>query len=347
MSYLQLHRLLRWPSGMYSVITRSRNYLYDKSMLKSEKTGLPVISIGNLSSGGTGKTPLTIQLASGLQAQGWAPVVLSRGYGGIKGGKPEQVTDHFNHEFYGDEPVLIARTIPDIPVVISRDRVAGVLWIQKHLKANCVILDDGFQHRRLVRDIDIVILDSRYPVTRELHLPFGKLRENISSLKRADIIVFSHTDAASSDSSDIKYLESINPSTPIFYSRHVPLGIRDVRSGKMYNEIDVKQPAGLISAIGSPAGFKSVALKLGVKIVYEKHFRDHHVLNEDRWLAEIEKAKDNGCDIVIITAKDESRYPACIEPVLPVRVLDIEIEIEKYDMFISRILSVLRSYEKK
>jgi tetraacyldisaccharide 4'-kinase len=344
-SNLQPFCYLKWLAGAYSAITRLRNSLYDTNVIKASRIAIPVISIGNLSAGGTGKTPLVIKLAMSLHNRGYRPVVLSRGYGGACGQHPEKVTENAEHLMYGDEPVLMARTLPKIPVVVARDRVAGVSWITKELQATCVILDDGFQHRRLARDLDIVILDARYPVTEERHLPSGRLRENISGLARADMIVFSHTDTSSPAQSDLAFLKTMDHPVPVFYSRHVPVKVRPVWNDKTDDTVNNKVSVGLISAIGSPAGFKSAALKKGLNVIYEKHFRDHKVLTGNQWLREIQKAKAMSCEKIVITAKDESRFPRKIDTPLPVSVLDITIEIDQYDKFMSHVLSLLKCYE--
>lgn len=180
-------------SLVYNLIVSVRNKLYDWQFLKTHRTDVRVISIGNLSVGGTGKTILTQSLARHLQAGGFRPAVLSRGYGRKTKGL-HVVSDGTNItgtvRTSGDEPYLMAANLTGVPVVVSEDRVAGAKHIGKQFAVDVIILDDGFQHRRIHRDLDILLEDRSGNVRPHL-LPWGDLREPLSSKKRADLVLTS------------------------------------------------------------------------------------------------------------------------------------------------------------
>ena len=186
--------MLSLLSAIYNLLTKVRNLLYDKGILSSYKSNLKVISVGNISVGGTGKTPLVIYLSKILKDKGYKPVVLSRGYkGSIKG--PHLITDTNTYHEVGDEPLLI-KNLASVPVVIAKKRVKGAKIIEELKLGDIIILDDGFQHRALKRDLDIVCIDasSEESVSKfftDKLMPAGRLRESrASGLKRANAVVF-------------------------------------------------------------------------------------------------------------------------------------------------------------
>jgi tetraacyldisaccharide 4'-kinase len=188
-----LYCLLYILSFPYRLAVGVRNFLYDNGLLRSNKLSCPVISIGNLTAGGTGKTPLTILLGRMLKEKGFRPAILSRGYGrqGVKsiGVVSNGSSILMDHREAGDEPFLMSQLLPQVPVIVGASRfLAGKKAIEE-LGADILILDDGFQHRGLYRDIDIVLLGSSRPLGNGRLLPGGSLRESPQALRRADIIV--------------------------------------------------------------------------------------------------------------------------------------------------------------
>ncbi|MGB3977217.1 MAG: tetraacyldisaccharide 4'-kinase [bacterium] len=333
-------------SSAYSCVTKSRNWMYDNKILKEIRVSKPVISVGNLTVGGTGKTPLVIKLAHSIWKSGLKPAVISRGYGGTKGRHPEKVPENADHREYGDETALMARVLTKIPVVVSHDRAKGARWIIDRDAVDCLLLDDGFQHRRLARDCNIVMLDSRFPFTQDKLLPLGRLRETVDGLIRADIIVFSHTDISEPAENDLKWLHSQKNPTMIFFSSHVPVGIRKVWTDQEMDLSGENNRIALISSIGSPSGFKRTAEKFGLNIQYEKPFRDHKALTKAEWFEEIHNAQKMKCTHAVITAKDESRYPRNLNASLPVCVLDIVVKIDREEEFISHLVSMIKSRQE-
>lgn len=181
-------------SVLYGGIVRLRNLCYDRRLVKIKKPGCDVVSVGNITIGGTGKTPMVVLLASMLKKKGYRPAILSRGYGGKKRRPITVVSDGENilvsQEEAGDEPILMARMLPGVPIVAGKKRSLTGSFTERHFNVDVLILDDGFQHRSLNRSVDIVLLDVEKPFGNGYMLPRGRLRESTDSLHRADIVVF-------------------------------------------------------------------------------------------------------------------------------------------------------------
>ncbi|HHO75752.1 MAG TPA: tetraacyldisaccharide 4'-kinase [Deltaproteobacteria bacterium] len=273
--------MLRFLSVLYCSIIQLRNLLYDTGVFRTYHTGPLVISVGNIEAGGTGKTPFTMTLAKKIKERGYTVAILTRGYKGRLRGthlvRPEhQVAD------VGDETLLMART-SGMPVVKSPDRVAGAHFAHTELGAQIVVLDDGFQHRRIYRDLDIVLI-ARNVQTDNL-LPLGSLREPVSSLKRAALIVY--TKGA--------------PEAQGLSAKLVPVGLADTR-GKQYGLEVLKDKRVLaVCAIGKPEPFFSILEQLGA-CVEPLVFRDHHLYT----LKDIQMIRQRSLqkDLIITTQKD-------------------------------------------
>ena len=193
-----LHIFFYLLSLPYGGAVRARNRLFDLGVLRQEKVGCPVVSVGNLTVGGTGKTPMVILLAGMLRDRGMRPAVLSRGYGGKSTSDVLVVSDGSQilagPEEAGDEPVLIARRLKGIPVLAGAKRALTGRYARENFGVDVMVLDDGFQHRWIHRDLDIVLLDSRQPLGNGLLLPRGPLREPPSALERAGVVVFTRSE---------------------------------------------------------------------------------------------------------------------------------------------------------
>jgi tetraacyldisaccharide 4'-kinase len=193
-----MRKLLYPLSVLYFIVISIRNYLYNKGIFKAYPVPPLVVSVGNIEAGGTGKTPFTIALAEVLHQKGYRTVIVTRGYKGKLKGTVKVEKNH-SHEDVGDEALLMAKLSP-VPVIKSPDRVKGALYAKQTLDAEIIILDDGFQHRRIFRDMDIVLIGR--DIEHEHLLPVGNLREPKSSLKRADFVIYTksvkgHKDSAS------------------------------------------------------------------------------------------------------------------------------------------------------
>ncbi|MFA5181696.1 MAG: tetraacyldisaccharide 4'-kinase [Syntrophales bacterium] len=292
-------------SLIYGMIVAFRNHLYDRGVLKEVKLSCPVISIGNITAGGTGKTPMTVLTANGLKTRGFHPAVLSRGYGGNLKTSGNIVSDRarilLGPDAAGDEPVLIAASAPGIPVLTGPDRcVSGRLAIEK-FGADVLVLDDAFQHRRLFRDVNIVLLDGDRPFGNGRLLPAGPLREPPSALNRADIIVETVILRGEQERKKPAGPDRI----PVFRARYQAL---DIMQGK---DNQILPPDALhgkriiaFTGIAAPDKFRATLEELGVKIIKFLAFPDHYFYKQDDVQAINGEAKALDAEMVLTTEKD-------------------------------------------
>jgi tetraacyldisaccharide 4'-kinase len=312
---------------VYGSLVRARNARFDRTT--AERLRWPVVSIGNLSVGGAGKTPLVICLARLLERDGWIPDVLSRGYG-RSSQSIERVDNAGDVERFGDEPLLIARAA-GVPVYVGASRYQAGLVAEAEAGAECRhvhLLDDGFQHRQLARDVDIVVMHRSD--LRERLLPAGRLREPLSSLERASVIVLRQEDAE---------LEA---------TLRVYVG-QECRFWRVRRMLLVSSPAKralAFCAIARPAEFFAGLASAGVEVVERRSFRDHHrytAADIDR-LAEL--GRRHRCDAFVTTAKDEVKLDATmrlrLNAVAPVRIAALEVELEDEDAVRSQLSALLQ-----
>ncbi|MGB0716893.1 MAG: tetraacyldisaccharide 4'-kinase, partial [Phycisphaerae bacterium] len=248
---------LRFPLWLCSLVYRRavdyRNRRYDN---RSGVTAVsvPVVSIGNITCGGTGKTPLVIDIARRLEACGYQPAILSRGYG-ARPGEPN------------DEERLIRRHLPDTPYLASKNRVEAALAAVDSHGADCLILDDGFQHRRLARDLDIVLIDATDPFGGGFLLPRGLLREPVESIRRAHLVILTRTDQVPLERLDaiVETIQSHAPGVEILHSRHQFAGMQSMAGEPMDMPATPKRFL-LVAAIGNPEAFEKTAASIGVTV---------------------------------------------------------------------------------
>lgn len=311
----------------YQLAVGVRNMLYDKGLLRSKRLSCPVISIGNLTVGGTGKTPLTILLARMLKENGLKPVVLSRGYGRQSGRNIAIVSDGrcilLDHHQSGDEPFLMSQLLPQIPVVVGASRFLTGKKAIEALGADILILDDGFQHRGLYRDIDIVLLGSSQPFGNGRLLPGGSLREPPGALRRADIIVMTGSDQGAGVRLPSRLLAVLNYSSHCFQSRHEaravlaanrePLPLAFLQGKRIY----------AFSGIGNPLSFRRTIEGLGADLSGFEAFPDHHYYDAAEIAGITIHAQRLKADIILTTEKDGVRlldYPDFLATIFLLRI---------------------------
>ena len=319
-------------STIYGLATFVRNGLYHLGLITVARAPLPVISVGNLTAGGTGKTPLCILLAEILSARGRRPAVLSRGYRRLRNSaEPLLVSDGRTIlcpvEESGDEPALMARRLLrcGARVIVGRDRLRSA-EMAHDLGADVAILDDGFQHRRIFRNLDILLLDYCRPWDNGWPLPAGMLREWPSSLKRADILILTRAKRAEVPSG---VSGRLNPGTPIFFAQHRAIALIDWEHWQMGNwpekGLRVDGPVLLFSGIARPDSFREMARDLGLEVSRHLVFPDHH--HYRCWdLDNIERAA-SGLAAVVTTEKDAVRLPASWHPGVRTMVLVLEFSL--------------------
>lgn len=295
---------LSLPALAYRAGVAARNAWYDRPGA-SIKGALPVISVGNLVAGGTGKTPLVAWLATRLAAEGRTPAVVSRGYGGTAGPGPILVSTgggpRVDARVCGDEPHLLARLLRGVIVVVGSDRVEGVAAAAA-AGASVVVLDDGFQHRRLARDCDVVLLDGRHPFDGGHLLPAGLLREPRSALKRASVVVLTRLAQGDRATSASDAVRATGFAGPIVRAGHRTLGFADATGAAR----ETPQRAIAFCGIGDPELFRSDLAAAGVGIEEFRAFRDHHAYSRAAWAELRAGATRRGLPLVT-TEKDLSR----------------------------------------
>jgi tetraacyldisaccharide 4'-kinase len=304
-----LTALLAPLSIMYGFSVRLRVKLYPEARRKS----LPgfVVSIGNLTVGGTGKTPAAIMIAEWAVNHGCRPVILSRGYGGKRQNEVLEVSDGnrvlSGAAEAGDEPYLMAKTLPGVPVIVSRRRYIAGLFAHKKHGTNFFILDDGFQHIALSRDLDLALIDSMTPFGNRHLLPWGPLREPIEHLARADAFILTRVDDGIGDgrAALLDLLKKTFPEKPVIFSRHVPQKIVFPEGNKAYNINLLKgKRVAAFAGIAKPAVFKKTLADLGAEVASFTAFRDHHVFTSREIVYLVEEKKRAGADWLVTTEKD-------------------------------------------
>jgi tetraacyldisaccharide 4'-kinase len=311
--------LLRAPAALYGVAVRCRNRLYDRGWLRAERLDLPVVSVGNLTAGGTGKTPVVAWVARELDRRGLPPGISSRGYKAPRGAA-------------SDETLLLAELLPGLLYVEDADRVRGARQLAE-LGAGAIVLDDGFQHRRLARDLDLVLVDATRPwglatdaagrSVRAL-LPRGLLREAPAGLARADLILITRADQVGEERLRAleRELSELAPHAPLARAAHRPVALREERVGRT-SRLPLEElrgrPVDLASGIGNPDAFEASVRALGARIERHARFPDHHA-----WSARDLEGLGRDGRWLVTTAKDAVKLRGLVPEL---RVLEVEIEI--------------------
>jgi tetraacyldisaccharide 4'-kinase len=316
-------------SALYGAITRSRTALYERGTFRSFKLERPVISIGNITTGGTGKTPLVEWVARLLAGSGKKVCILTRGYGRENPGNRVLVSDgttvFADPSQAGDEPYQLATDLIGVAAVISdANRFAAGQGAIQHLSTDCFLLDDGFQHLQLARDLNIVTVDATDPWGGRQMLPYGRLREPVAGLKRADCVVL--TRCAQVDDLEPIRKEIANQAgdRPLFHAR---MRTRRVSPVQSRGNSEPQEPFGAFCAVGNPESFFVHLKREGYDLVLQKSFRDHHVYTQDEVSKLCNVAKQAGAQSLITTAKDAVKLRS-LSFEIPCFILEIDLEIE-------------------
>lgn len=301
-----------WFLGVvYEAFVRARNRMYDGGLLHQQRLPHPVISIGNLTMGGSGKTPLVIHLAEIISRAGATPVLLSRGYG--RNAKHDAVVepqqDASAADQVGDEPALARRRVPPLWLGISANRHAVGLSISARCAHAVFILDDGYQHRRLARDLNILVIDRSQPLSSNRVVPRGTLREPLRGASRADIVVINgRCDSAGFDQIEQCVRKHVKPGAATFHCTQEIESLAPLASWRDRRQqgcpAAMAAPAFLVAAVGNPERFRRDILALGVEIKGTRFFRDHFALRSDHWLSCVSEARACGAGALITTEKD-------------------------------------------
>ena len=356
-----LRVILRALSFIYLAIVQVRLYLYRNRILKEHQLGCLVISIGNLTVGGTGKTPVVEKFARALQRGGRKVAILSRGYKSIDKRRkkswlerlidqnttdpPRVVSDGKNvlldSATAGDEPYMLASNLRGVAVVVDKDRVKAGLHAIKELDVDTLLLDDGLQYLHLKHRLDIVLVDRQAPFGNEQLLPRGTLREPPRNIRRASYILITKCNGESNDAL-IQQIRRFNRTAEIIECAHRPLYLQHVYRDERL-PLDYLQDLYIASLCGiaAPESFESGLRNLGAKIELSRHFADHHRYSEKELQTFLQRCVKRDVHAIITTEKDAVRLPR-IDPLpVPIYYLRVEIEIltghETWDHCVQRI----------
>ena len=319
-------------SAVYGGIIEIRNYYYNNHFLPVEHLPKPTISVGNISVGGTGKTPVVRFLTQFINRMGKKVAILSRGYGRSSRKTVILTSDNlseipFSHS--GDEPRLLAQKLHNGSVVIDANRIRGGKFAFKEHSPDIFILDDGFQHRQVYRDLDIVTLDATDLWGSGLLLPAGKLREPLSQLRRADLIWVTKTDQTFCSSQNIHREIRKKINKPILFSVHSPVKVRSFYN-QIFYPIKVLKGKKVIAfcGIADHGSFKKTLLELGAEILEFRHFKDHHKFRYDEIHQLLRIKESKNADWLITTEKDAVRIDELKKDLLQsLYFLEIEIKV--------------------
>ena len=350
-------------SRVYRRIVQFRHWIYDKRVFRNKALGCLVVSIGNLTCGGTGKTPVVEVFAKTLSQKGRRVAILSRGYRSkdrsvwkkLKSKfsserhevPPRVVSDGknllLNSENAGEEPYMLASNLRDVIVLVDKDRVKSGLYAISEFESDTLILDDGFQYLHLKPRLNIVLVDSTQPFHNHHVLPRGLLREPIKNIRRADYIFLTKSNGGRHLRHIKNFLSKHNRRAEIIECCHEPKHLEDVYTkGKRQplNNLKGKKIASL-SGIANPQSFEDFLLRFDAEIVYKERFVDHHRYNQQEIIDFINRSKKAGAEMILTTEKDAVRFPRLDRRDIPVLFMRVEIGIisgqENFDECISRI----------
>lgn len=264
LSAICLRVVLRAGSWAYSAAVAVRNRRFDKNAADIQHSDVPVISVGNLTTGGTGKTPIVCFLAKWFRAQGVRVAIVSRGYG--RGDADEN-----------DEALELHSRLPDVPHVQNPDRVEAARIAVEELESQLILMDDGFQHRRLHRDLNIVVIDATCPFGYGYQLPRGLLRESVAGIRRADVAIISRCNAVSQTVIDeiVATIRQHHAAIAIVHSNHEPKSLLEYPSRSQSIDTIVGKDLAAFCAIGNPDAFIQTVESCGANVAAMKSLPDH------------------------------------------------------------------------
>jgi tetraacyldisaccharide 4'-kinase len=339
--------LLFFLSKLFLVIVKLRRFFYDVRIMRDYTIGVQVIAIGNLTVGGTGKTPVVEKFARELKNQGRTVAILSRGYRSKPPPLSKRLLDRLllrrdrtpprvvsdgkslllDSETAGDEPYMLASNLKDVVVLVDKDRVKAGRYAIEKFGCDTLLLDDGFQYWKLAgRRRDIVLIDCQAPFGNEHLLPRGTLREPPSHLGRASTIFITKSDG---DTARLRArIAKHNDSAGIIECIHHPLYFEDVFTGEQHGMNLIKgRRVASFSGIAQPESFEKSLKGQGAELVYSKRFADHHRFTQQEVLNAINRSKKKQAELIITTQKDAVRFPKIDRRDLPIYFMRVEIKI--------------------
>lgn len=339
--------LLLFLSKLFLVAVKLRRFLYNVRLLRDSTLGVQVIAVGNLTVGGTGKTPVVEKFARELQNQGRTVAILSRGYRSKPPPLSKRLLDRLllrsdttpprvvsdgkslllDSETAGDEPYMLASNLKDVVVLVDKDRVKAGRYAIEKFGCDTLLLDDGFQYWKLAgRRRDIVLIDCQTPFGNEFLLPRGTLREPASHLARASTIFITKSDG---NTARLRArISRHNPGAGIIECVHHPLYLEDLFTGER-QQLDLLKgrKVAALSGIAQPESFEHSLIGIGAELVYSKRFADHHRFTQQEVLNAVNRSKKRQATAIITTQKDAVRFPKIDRRDLPIYFMRVEIKI--------------------
>jgi tetraacyldisaccharide 4'-kinase len=337
---------LKQLSRLYGAAMQLRLFLYAKGIFRHHTLGCQVISVGNLTVGGTGKTPVVEIFARELQKAGRRVAILSRGYKKRElpvfrrlldrltlrnlSRPPRVVSDGtellLDCDMSGDEPYMLASNLQDVAVLVDKNRVKSGRYAIGRLGCDTLILDDGFQYLSLKHWIEIVLVDKTNPFGNGYILPRGILRESVRNIRRADVIFITKSDGRGTELRD--RLRALNTRAEIIECRHCPRHLQNVETAER-KDLDYLRGRRLVvlSGIADPSGFEREIVARGGMIVEALRYADHHRFSQQEILDAIHRARQIGAEALLTTEKDAVRFPKLARCDVPIYFLRVDIEI--------------------
>jgi tetraacyldisaccharide 4'-kinase len=339
-----LRGILYALSFVYDRVVQLRLYLYRKRMFRERALGCLVISIGNLTVGGTGKTPIVEKFARALQAGGRRVAILSRGYKSVPrkrnwlswlrrdGDPPRVVSDGksllLDSRTAGDEPYMLAHNLKDVIVLVDKNRVKSGRYAIDKWEVDTLLLDDGFQYLHLKHRLDMVLVDRQAPFGNEFLLPRGMLREAPQNLRRASYI-FITKNTGEANFALMKRIRRYNRTAEVIECAHKPLYLQNVFTGERVPLERLRGAfIGSISAIAAPGSFEGALKKLGAHVDLAKRYIDHHYYSEAELISFIKRCIRRDLEMIVTTEKDSVRMPRLPEAEMKVPIYFLRVEIE-------------------
>ncbi len=332
-------------SLIYGSAVKIRGFFFDKGLLWPKKLPCAVISIGNITVGGTGKTPMTIYVANLVKRMGYKVVVISRGYKGLAEKTGGIVSDgktiFMEADKSGDEPFMIANRLKNTPVVVGKNRFKAGIMAFNSFNPDVIVLDDAYQHLKLKRDIDLVLLDNKYPLGNNHLLPRGTLREPISSLMRSDAIILTRSDSTSDmeEESSLSKFKKYTCGKPIFKAIHTPKIYKIIKGKNIISDKISTHSFDLIrgqkvfafSGIARNNDFRHVVEGLNCKLKGFTEFPDHHLYSNDDLSNLVQLLNKLKVDFVLTTEKDYVKIANRVTWPVDLVVIGINISFGNYD----------------
>lgn len=353
----RIKRALLWaPARLYELGVRLRVAAYETGYIKQKALDATVISVGNITLGGTGKTPMVEYIVRYLKSEERSVAVLTRGYGRKSSGSrvindPASKSDATpaRYEEFGDEPLMLARSMPDVPIIINKDRFAAGRWAERETGADTLVLDDGYQHLALNRDLNILLIDATDPFGGFEMPPFGRLREPLYGIKRADVVIITRADRPFDQQQTLGIIKYYcGEKVPVMYVSSAIVALRHLGTGEVYDPGDfARWNVALACGIANPHAFAEDILQIGINIVAENFYPDHHAFTQKDIDAITQSARAASADAIVTTEKDAVRLESLNHGEVPIYAARLEIQTDDEVRLKSLLLRTISEKHKR